>query len=212
MNKLNRELVPNKQVLSFGEYHSSTDGRFISVTRGLATQKQKQQCYRKFKKELDNREESLNYIPFKQSNSYELWYKNELIGLCQNSSIIRDWISEATMDEDELPQKKNSKTLFLFCHLEAVFILKQHRSHDQAEYFAGCIREAEQNNLFALLTHQKPNQLEVETIDICFHSEYTTKGGANFHNQLFMNYDGPYMELTFEDLGYKIQLSIDASF
>ncbi len=54
---INRDLIPNKQVLSIGCWDNcESEEMFLSVTRGMATSVQKQNCYQQFVNELAKNE------------------------------------------------------------------------------------------------------------------------------------------------------------
>ncbi len=207
MKSINRELIPNNHILSFGYWENMELEKFLlNVTRGIATDEQKKECYLQFSDELSKSEETLNDVYFKNNNTFELWTEGKLIGLCQYTAIARDWISDAAEDGVK-PEAKNEDTLFIFSELEAVFILKDYRNKDLASYFAGVIREEQFKQLLGLITHK--NNLAFKTISNHFFSEYLTSDDDEFHYLLSVDDISEYAKSLLKSMGFTYNTTFD---
>ena len=210
MKSINQELIPNKHILSFGYWENmELEKLLLSVTRGIATDEQKKECYLQFSNELIKNEDTLNDIYFKNDNTFELWAEGKLIGLCQYTAIARDWISDAAED-GVMPEAKNEDTLFIFSELEAVFILKNYRDKDLVRYFAGVIREEQFKQLLGLITYQ--NNLAFKTINNHFFSEYITPYDEEFHYLLSVDDISEYAKSLLKNMGFTYNATFDGDY
>lgn len=200
---INQELITNKQTLSFDDLGNMECNKVLfSVTRGMASREQKQACYQQYIVESCDGDPVLNKKYFNQKNNFELWGDNKLIGLCQNTSMIRDWLQFAKYGH-ERPEEEDKETLFLYCILEAVFILKKYRGKKLGRYFARVIREAQLINLFGFLAQLEVNR--IKHVSAYFYCEYETKGGERFHLELCEDFNGDYIKRTVKHLGYSYE-------
>ena len=210
MNFNNQELIPSKTILSFEHWTNMGLNNFmLSVTRGMATSEQKQVCYQKFMEELDNDELGLNDIYFKSESNFELWCNNELIGLCENKVSVKDWIGQAEIVQDR-PKEKHKETLFLYCDMDAVFILKEYRGKELDDYFARKIRDSQSMHLFGLIAYQK--ECKVNHVKAVFFCDYYSKAEEHFHQSLYSDDTGGYVKTIMAELGCTYEVSIDADF
>jgi hypothetical protein len=208
MKAINQELIPNKSILSFGYWSNiNLDEYLLSVTRGMATAKQKKACYQQFQSELSLNETNLNETLFKSSKVFELWFEGKLIGLCKNTAIARDWLTEAAAIDEE-PEEKNSKTLFITSSLEAVFILKKHRNKELSHYFAGVISTEQFKQMLGFITHHKG--FTFNHIDNHFFCEYYSEPGEHFHQLLYGDDLCGYAQRVLTQLGYTYEVTISA--
>jgi len=210
MNFNNEELIPNKTILSFGNWENmELDSFLLSVTRGMATSEQKHICYQKFMEELTDDEIGLNHKYFESENNFELWCDNELIGLCQNEVSVQDWKMRGEECEFELLEK-DKETLFLFCNLEAVFILQKFRGKGLGSYFSETISESQTMQMFGLLSHQK--RLKISSVEVTFFSDYNSKEGELFHQSLYSDNVTGYVESILINLGFTYEVFIEADY
>jgi hypothetical protein len=206
MKVINKELIPNKCVLSCGLWsNSNNEEMFVSVTRGIATKQQKNECYQQFVNELTDDEVNLNNNLF-SNNTFELWHNKKLIGLCSNSAIARDWMSQAELlDKKEDIKYKN--TIFITCDLKAVFILKQYRGKELSDYFTDGIRDPQMKELLSLLSHQSFDH--INHIDVSYSSEPHSEGGEHFHYLLYTDDIREYMPMMLSKLGYSHNVTLN---
>jgi len=210
MNFIDQELIPNRQILSFGNWENmELEMFFLSVTRGKATSEQRELCYQRYISEVAEYEIELNNRFFESNNTFELWIDNKLIGLCQNTAVARNWIARANCLEQE-PDIRNKRTLLLSCNLEAVFILKEHRGKELGEYFAGVIRGAQFTQLLGLLAHQ--NVCDINHVEINYYCDYENKGGENFHQWLYADAISEYTTNVLIKLGCSNNVTIDSGY
>jgi len=210
MDSIDQELIPNNQILSFEEFENMECETFLlSVTRGIATNEQKEICYRQYIAESFDRDPTLNEVYFEHKNNFELWYKNELIGLCHNTASLQDWVRFATSNHQP-PEEMHEGKLFLMSTLDAVFILKRYRGKELGNYFAGVIRDTQLVNLLGLLAHNKVSAFKhVVAVSFC---DYETKGGESFHKELYADFTGSYIEKVVKQLGYSYSGNISAGY
>lgn len=207
---INQELIPNKQILSIQKWKDDECKSYLlSMTRGMASRKQKRVCYKAFMNELSEEETGLSETLFQTNNNFEFWCDNELIGLCQNTARAQDWIEDAKLTGEPI-EKKDEGKLCLTCSLDAVFILKKYRGKEMGKYFSSVIRKVQFMNLYGLLAHLETDQIKhVETVYFC---EYENKGGEQFHKELCAGYNGEYIKNIIKCLGYSYQGYIDSSY
>lgn len=207
---INQELIPNEQILSIQNWKDDEcKSYFLSVTRGMASRKQKQICYQLFMNELSDEELGLNEKFFKRNNNFELWWENELIGLCHNTASAQDWVEDAKSAGEPI-EKKDEGKLFITCSLDAVFILKKYRKRGLGEYFSSVIRKTQFMNLYGLLAHLKIDQIKhVEALYFC---EYENKGGEHFHMGLCAGYNGQDIKHIIKRLGYSYRGYISSGY
>jgi len=207
---INQELIPNKQILSIQKWKGDECKSYLlSMTRGMASRKQKRICYMAFMNELTDEETGLSEEFFKTNNNFEFWCGNELIGLCQNTASAQDWIQDAKSTGEPLENNDIGK-LFLTCSLDAVFILKKYRGKGLGKCFSSVIRKVQFMNLYSLLMHLKTDQ--IKQVVAIFFCEYENKGGEHFHMELCAGYNGEYIKNTIKHLGYSYQGHMDASY
>jgi hypothetical protein len=210
MNIINKELIPNEHVLSCGFwYNSNNEQMFVSVTRGMATKNQKHDCYQQFVNELTENEINLNDNYFKKNDTYELWYNKKLIGLCSNSAIARDWISQAKLLHEK-EDIKDKNTIFISCDLEAVFILKQYRGKELTDYFTNELSGTQMKELLSLLSQQSLDH--INHIDVSHTSEHHSEGGEHFHYLLYGDDVSEYMPTMLSKLGYSHNVTLNIEY
>ncbi|MCW8864235.1 MAG: hypothetical protein OQK09_13770 [Colwellia sp.] len=207
---IKKELISNKQTLSFENWKNiRCESYLLSVTRGMASSKQKQACYQQFIDELSDSEPVISNLYFKRDNNFELWCENELIGLCHNTASVEDWLGLAK-STSEAPETKDEGTLFLTCSLDAVFIIKKYRGKELSDYFAKVISKAQWLNFFGLLAHLKIKNIEhVEAVFFC---GYYSKDEEHFHQSLYADSTGDDIKSTIAELGCTYEASIDSGF
>ncbi len=210
MNIIDQELIPNKNILSF-EYWDNMECEtyLLSVTRGMAAVKHKQTCYNQLIDELSSNEISLNDNFFEKNNSYELWLGKDLIGLCDNSVNIQDWMGRAKSLERE-PDSRERKTLFLMGNLNAVFILKAYRGKEIGAYFANTIGDIQIKTMFGFLAHNTDNK--IKEVNAIFYCDYETDEGEAFHSYLLADDISPYSQKILNKLGYSYNVDISSSY
>ena len=207
---INQELIPNKQTLSIKKWKDDERKSYLlSITRGMASRKQKQICHKSFMNELSVEEHGLNKKFFNINNNFELWWGNELIGLCCNTANAKDWIQDAKSTGEPLDNNDVGK-LFLTCSLDAVFILKKYRGKGLGKYFSSVIRRVQFMNLYSLLMHLETDQ--IKQVVAIFFCEYENKGGEHFHMGLCAGQNGKDIKDIIEQLGFCYQVHIDASY
>lgn len=194
--EISKDLIANRQVFSFEYWDNYNNDMFLlSVTKGMSTATQRNECMQKYYNEKDCI--TLNERYFKKTNIFELWHEKQLIGLC-------NFLSQTTHSED-------AADLRVYCELKAVFILEDYRGKGIGSYFSGVIRNVNQTKLLGSLVHNGAFK-KVTSIQLTHHSDYESIEGEAFHESIFTDDIGGFAKRVFKILGVTFDTCVDAGY
>jgi hypothetical protein len=197
-------LIANKQAIS--STNDFLDNTLITLTRGMSTIQQQIDCYN----QMSNKEALVGSDSVMGDDSFELWYKRELIGLCQFAEQAQDSIYQKESCEDDDDIEFDQNTLYIKNDLSGVFILPKHRNQGLGDFMASQIGVILFHNLMGTL-----HSIEFSHINnVSFHctADYESAGGQAFHETLLQDFSGNYLTQQLKDLGVECDIEIDAGF
>jgi len=196
-------LIANHQAIS--STNDFLDNTLITLTRGMSTIQQQMDCYN----QMSNKEALVGSDSVMGDDSFELWYKRELIGLCQFAEQVEDSLYQIeNYKDDDIGFDQN--TLYFKNDLSGVFILPKYRNQGLGDFMASRIGATLFHNLMGTL-----HLIEFSHINnVSFHctADYESEGGQAFHETLLQDFSGSYLKRQLKDLGVECDIEIDAGF